>query len=123
MDGDLSNLVDLIPRTGIDVVESFSPTPLSRLTFHKAWQAWRDKVVIWGGLPSPIFEPHVSAKQFERYVTQVLTTAANDGMLILGVADQAVRPTMWERIARVAELISECGVHQPAQGAQVDSVS
>ena len=43
VDGNLIPLLYLIPEGGVDVVESFSPAPLSRLTFEDAWNAWRGK--------------------------------------------------------------------------------
>ena len=39
MDGNMESLLHLVPECGVDVVESFSPAPLTRLTFEDAWKA------------------------------------------------------------------------------------
>ena len=41
MDGDVRPLLALVPQTGLDVCESFSPAPLTSCTFAEAWQAWQ----------------------------------------------------------------------------------
>lgn len=107
MDGDLSALVDLVPECGIDVVESFSPEPLSRLTFRRAWERWHGSVILWGCLASPLFEPFCSEERLEAATREVLSCARRDGGIILGIADQAVGPTLPERIRRVGQMIAQ----------------
>ncbi len=105
MDGNLAPLIDLIPECGVDVVESFSPAPLSALSFEEAWEAWRGKVLIWGGIPSPLFEHHVPRDAFERRVSQMLDLIGDDTRIILGIGDQAMGPTLIERVAWVSQLL------------------
>jgi len=105
MDGDMKPLLDLTPRCGVDLVESFSPAPLSRLTFSEAWEAWRDKVIIWGAIPSPIFEPHYSEAEFLAWVRGMLELIGEGGRIILGIGDQAVSPTLIERVEMVSEML------------------
>ncbi len=107
MDGDLSALLDLVPDSGVDVVESFSPEPLSRLSFRRAWERWRDRVVLWGCLASPRFESQSPAHLLESETREVLACARTGGRLILGIADQAVGPTLEERIRLVTGLIAQ----------------
>jgi hypothetical protein len=103
MDGNMLPLLDLVPECGVDVVESFSPSPLTRLTFADAWKAWRGKVLMWGVIPSPIFEPHVPEHEFELWLDEMFDLLDGDQRIILGIGDQALRPTLTERIARVSE--------------------
>ena len=105
MDGNMKPLLHLIPECGIDVVESFSPAPLTRLTFEEAWQTWRGKVLIWGGIPSSIFESHVPEDKFIEWVKRMLAHIGDDGQVILGVGDQALGPTLIERVRRVSEMV------------------
>jgi len=105
MDGDIKPLLDLVPQSGLDVVESFSPAPLSRLEFADAWRAWRDKVLIWGGIPSPIFETHVPAAEFQAWVRDMLALIGDDGRTILGIGDQAMGPTLIERVEQVSQML------------------
>jgi len=105
MDGNMKPLLHLVPECGVDVVESFSPAPLTRLTFEDAWNAWRGKVLIWGGIPSPIFEPHVSEQDFTEWVKRMLDLLGDDRRIILGIGDQAVGPSLIERIHKASELL------------------
>jgi hypothetical protein len=105
MDGDMKPLLHLVPESGVDVVESFSPAPLSSLTFREAWEAWRGKVLTWGAIPSPIFEPLVSEAEFEQTVSGMLDLIGDDGQIILGIGDQAVGPTLMSRIRQVSDML------------------
>jgi hypothetical protein len=51
-DGNLKQLVCLLPESGLDVCESFTPAPLTTCTFEEAWTAWEKGPLIWGGIPS-----------------------------------------------------------------------
>ena len=105
MDGNMKPLVQLVPECGVDVVESFSPAPLTPLTFKEAWDTWRGKVLMWGVIPSPIFEPHVSEQFFEDWVEEMFDILAGDQRIVLGIGDQAIGPTLLNRIKRVSELL------------------
>jgi len=105
MDGDLKPLLHLIPESGVDVVESFSPSPLSRLSFPEAWEAWRGKVLMWGAVPSPLFEQNVPGWELEHCVCDLLDWVGGDGLIILGIADQAVGQTLIERVRRVSRIL------------------
>ena len=105
MDGNMKPLVHLIPECGVDVVESFSPAPLTPLTFKEAWDTWQGKVLMWGVIPSPIFEPHVSEQYFENWIEEMFDILAGDQQIVLGIGDQAIGPTLLHRIKRVSELL------------------
>jgi len=105
MDGDMTSLLHLVPECGVDVVESFSPAPLTRLTFEDAWNAWRGKVLMWGGIPSPIFEPYVPEREFTQWITRMLDLIGDDRRIILGIGDQAVSPSLMERIKIASEML------------------
>jgi hypothetical protein len=105
MDGNMAPLLDLIPECGVDVVESFSPAPLTRLTFEDAWNAWRGKVLMWGAVPSPIFEPHVPEHEFTEWIDRMQDLIGDDKRIILGIGDQAVCPSLMERILKASEML------------------
>jgi hypothetical protein len=105
MDGNIKSLLHLVPECGIDVVESFSPAPLTGLTFADAWKAWEGKVLMWGAIPSPIFESHVPENEFVEWVSGMLKLIGDDGKIIVGIGDQAVRPTIIERVRQVSEML------------------
>jgi uroporphyrinogen-III decarboxylase len=105
MDGNMEPLLHLIPECGVDVVESFSPAPLTRLTFEDAWKAWRGKVLMWGAIPSPIFESHVPEHEFTEWIKRMLDLLGDDRRIILGIGDQAVSPSLIERIKKASEML------------------
>jgi uroporphyrinogen-III decarboxylase len=101
-DGEMRPLVDLIPETGIDVCESFSPAPLTRCTFEEAWQAWRGGPLIWGGIPSTILERTTGERDFREHVARLLEMAGA-GPIILGIGDQVLHNSLIERVCVIAE--------------------
>lgn len=105
MDGNLTSLLHLVPECGVDVVESFSPAPLTRLSFEDAWNVWRGKVLMWGAVPSPIFEPHVPEREFTEWIQRMLDLLGGDRRIILGIGDQAVGPSLVERIQMAGEML------------------
>jgi len=105
LDGDISLLVDLVAESGLDVAESFSPYPLSQLAFKDAYAAWQHRPLMWGVLPSPLFENSVGVEQFRADITDILDTVKDEQPVILGVADQAVGLSLWERILEVKSMI------------------
>jgi hypothetical protein len=90
-------------------VESFSPFPLSGLSFQQAWSAWKNRIIPWGIIPSPIFEQTTPRDQFEDTVSEIVKTIVGEGTAILGIADQAVSSTMPDRILRAGEIVEELG--------------
>lgn len=102
MDGNLKPLLHLIPDSGVDIIESFSPSPLSELSFATAWEAWQGKVLMWGAIPSPIFESHVPEEEFQATISDMLERIGR-GRIFLGIGDQAMGSSMLERIAYVSE--------------------
>ncbi len=53
MDGELQSLTELIARTKIDAIESFTPPPIGNLSIEEARKAWKDKI-IWANFPEPV---------------------------------------------------------------------
>jgi hypothetical protein len=105
-DGNLKPLLSLLPETGLDVCESFSPAPLTELTLEQAWDAWHGKPLIWGGIPSPILEPSTPEEEFRAYVERLLDLVGN-GPAILGVADMILCNNSIDRVAYIAERVEE----------------
>jgi uroporphyrinogen-III decarboxylase len=112
MDGDMHHLIDLVLETGLDVVESFSPAPLTSVSFDRAWEVWNNNVIMWGAIPSIIFEDETPPDLFEHEVMNILTTVVPDGFIILGIGDQAVQRTRPDRIQYVAKLLEHHGYYK-----------
>lgn len=103
-DGDMKPLLGLLAESGLDVLESFAPAPLTSCTFEEAWNAWRDGPIIWGGIPSPILEARTSESDFRDYVSRVLGTAG-DQPIIWGVSDLVLGINSIERVRYIVDQI------------------
>jgi hypothetical protein len=111
MDGNLRPLLPLIAQTGLDVCESFSPSPLTDCTFDEAWQAWQHGPLIWGGIPSPILEETTRQADFIAYMQQLF--AALDRPVILGVVDLFMVHNSIQRLETIAKWASGGGLPVP----------
>lgn len=101
-DGEVRPLLHLLRETGLDVFESFSPSPMTRCTFEEAWQAWKGGPIIWGGIPSVILEPSTPEQEFRNYVRETLELVGSDAIL-LGIGDQVMPGGLIERIRYIAD--------------------
>ncbi len=104
-DGDLKPLLQLLAESGLDVCESFSPAPLSGCTFDEAWDVWGGgKPIMWGVLPSPLFEERADERDLDAFVDHVLERVGS-GPIILGVSDMVLGNNLIDRVSRVAARI------------------
>lgn len=103
-DGNLKPLVDLMSETGLDVCESFTPQPLTELSFEDAWAAWRNGPLIWGGIPSDLLEERTEQKVFEEFVDNLLNTVGCNP-IIIGVGDMVLDNNLIERVKYIADRI------------------
>ena len=69
-------------------------------------------MIIWGGLPSTLLEPHVPEDDFRAYVNDVFDTIAPGDAFILGVADNVMPQSAIGRIAWITEQVRKRG-HYP----------
>jgi len=60
---------------------------------------------MWGGIPSPIFEPHVPEDEFIGWINRMLDLLGDDRRIILRIGDQAVGLSLMERILKASELL------------------
>ncbi len=105
MDGDVRSLLDLIPESGLDVCELFSPAPLTSCSFDEAWQAWEAGPMIWGGIPSPILEAETSQEEFEAHIDRLFERI--DRPMILGVVDLFMVHNSIERVEAIARRVAQ----------------
>jgi len=104
MDGNVKPLLPLIAESGLDVIESFSPAPLTPCTVTQAQAAWQGKPLIWGGIPSPLLEAATSEAEFEAAIRALLDTLAGQPA-ILNVTDMVLPINEIERVQRIAEMV------------------
>jgi uroporphyrinogen-III decarboxylase len=104
-DADSSQLLDLIRESGFDMAEVFTTEPMVPCTLEQAKEAWGNDVIIWGGIPSVILCEPVSDETFEAYMADLFETISLDDRFILGVADNVMPETKFDRIVRISEML------------------
>ena len=109
-DADSSQLLDLIRESGFDMAEVFTTAPMVPCTMSQAREAWDNDVIIWGGIPSVILCDPVSDEEFEEFMLGLFEDVAPGDSFILGVADNVMPETKFDRIVRISEMAEEYGM-------------
>ena len=110
----LKDLKDLIPQTGVDVIEGFIPPPVGDLSIAEARAAWGDSVVIWVGFPESIFGE--GAKATKKYTLDLLRSDPS-GAVIIGltgigtsrIADEETAQVFRAGMSAIMDAIEEFG--------------
>jgi len=110
-DADSSLLLHLIRESGFDMAEVFTTAPMVPCTMSQARQAWGNDVIIWGGVPSVILCEPVSDEEFEAFMLDLFKTIAPGDSFILGVADNVMPETKFERLLRIGAMVEEYGIY------------
>ncbi|MFH1909502.1 MAG: uroporphyrinogen decarboxylase family protein [Chloroflexota bacterium] len=105
-DGDLKSLVKLLPESGLDICESFTPWPITQCTFEEAWVAWEKGPLIWGGIPSYYLEQRLPEAEFQSRIEQILALIG-DRPIILGIGDAVMSDNDVERVRWIAQRVEE----------------
>jgi uroporphyrinogen-III decarboxylase len=106
-DADTSLLLDLVKESGFDMAEVFTTAPMVKCTLRQAKEVWKNDVIIWGGIPSVILCESFSEDKFEVFMQDLFDTVTTDDRFILGVADNVMPETVFERLVRVGEMLKE----------------
>jgi uroporphyrinogen-III decarboxylase len=108
-DGTLKGLVKEISEAGFDVVEACTPAPVGDITIEEIAELVHPDTILWGGIPGGYFTDIVSDEEFDRHVIHVLEVLRKRPNSALGVADQVIPGSRFERIKRVDRLVEEYG--------------
>jgi uroporphyrinogen-III decarboxylase len=108
-DNDTRQILSHIERAGFGMVECFATYPMVETTLAEARQAWGDRLIIWGGVPSVLLEDPYTDREFDDYMERLFSTIAPGKAFILGIADNAMPGSNIERIKRVTEMIEARG--------------
>jgi hypothetical protein len=104
-DGEMKPLLRQLRETGLDVIESISPAPLTQCTFDELWESvGGGPPVMWGIIPSPLLEERSPEEELHEFVDHVLETVG-DAPIILGVSDMVLGNNLIERVEWVARRI------------------
>jgi hypothetical protein len=110
MDGEPGQLLKVITGSGLDVIEAFTPAPMTGVTLGQARAAYGPDVIIWGGVPSAILVPDLhTEEEFEAHMMTVFREIAPGNRFILGIGDNTMPEASLERVKRVGRLVQEYG--------------
>lgn len=109
MDGTLKGLINRVAKVGFRVLEALTPAPVGDLDIEELAAYAGPGPILWGGLPGVLFTANVEDGDFDSFVKQVLGIMKQEPRFVLGVADQVPPDGLWERVARVHELVDKYG--------------
>jgi hypothetical protein len=109
LDGTMRGLISELSDTGFDVLEALTPSPVGDIEIEDLHNWVKPETTIWGGIPGGYFSDVISDSEFDEFVIRVLETMKKEPRYVLGVADQIVPGSRFERIARVNELVQKYG--------------
>lgn len=109
VDGEMRRLLPMCRETGVDLIEAWTPAPMTSVTTAELRKAWGDQVVIWGGIPAILFEPQYSDEQFDTYIKNLFREIAPGYNFIVGMGDNLPFDADINRVRRVVELIDKYG--------------
>ena len=91
VDGDNAIWATDLARSSVDIIEAFTPAPMTDMTMAEAREAFKDKI-LWVNFPSSI---HLSSADTIRATTkEILDCAAANGRFIMGVTED-IPPDCW----------------------------
>ena len=105
LDGMVRGLLPRLAAIGFDAVEALTPQPAGdvAVTDMRALAA-NDRVVLWGGVPGPMFVPPFTWNDVQQHVETLLSAWAN-GPFILGVGDQVPPDGDLDFVRKISDLI------------------
>jgi hypothetical protein len=101
-DGDMTQLLRMFVEADYDVADCFACAPLVRCRFEDALAAWRGRIAIWGGIPSPLLEPTVPIEQFRQHLDAIARALTPADRFIAAISDQAMPEASYGRIGNIA---------------------
>jgi len=94
----------------MDIAEAICPQPMTKCTISEIKKAFKDKVTIFGGVPSVVLEEEsMTDEEFEAFMRRLFKEIAPGYRFILGVADTVPANAKFSRIKRIGEMVNEWG--------------
>ena len=104
--GRTRNLLPLLPRTGIDVVEAVVTEPMANITLEEALDSLDGKVTLQGGIPAVMLCPNVVSKRdFEDYIENIVLKQKGRAGFILGMSDNVPPDADFSRVEIISEIL------------------
>jgi hypothetical protein len=105
LDGRVRGLLPRLAEVGFDAVEALTPKPAGDVNVNDMRAlAANDRVVLWGGIPGPMFVPPYTWDDVRRHVQTLLSAWANSPF-VLGVGDQVPPNGSLDFVRKISDLI------------------
>ncbi len=111
LDGAMKGLIRELSSAGFDVLEALTPDPVGDIPIEELHKWVQGDTILWGGIPGGFFSDELSDEKFDAYVTRVINVMKQSPRYVLGVADQVVPKSRFNRIKRVSELVEQHGYY------------
>ena len=109
-DGENLKLLPFYGAAGIDVAQSFCPSPMTRLTLRQMREGLGADRAVWGGIPSIALEPDSMADAaFEGFLDRLPDEVGTGRRLILSVSDMVPPDADLGRLERIGNRINALG--------------
>lgn len=109
LDGTLRPLLSKLSKAGFDVIEAVTPAPVGDIELEELRDHVQEETIIWGGIPGGFFADSYPEEEFEGWVRRALDVMKKDRHFVMGVADQVVPGSSFERLKKVAVLVKRYG--------------
>lgn len=117
-DGENKSLMDLIRDSGMHVAEAICPYPMTKVRLEAYYRRWRERLTLFGGIPSNLLLPSTTARgEFEAFLQEIPRAIAPGDRFILGVADTTPPDADFERLVQIGAWVAENG-HLPLEGSK-----
>ena len=100
-DGEMKQLLQSLRDCDVQVVEAFTPQPMTSIDVAKTRKLWHGRVVMWGGVASTVLTSVYSDAEFERYIEDLFAAVAPGDHFILGFGDNVPTDALFHRLQRL----------------------
>ena len=113
-DGENYGLMDYLLESGMDVADSVCPAPMTKLSFIDYYECMRDKITIWGGIPSnAMLRETMPDNEFYAYIEKMFANLGSGKRLIISVADTLPPAARFDRLEYIARMCRDFGPVKP----------
>jgi hypothetical protein len=105
LDGMVRGLLPRLAAVGFDIVEALTPKPAGDVDVADVRTlAANDRVILWGGVPGPMFVPPFTWDDVKQHV-ETLLSAWGNSPFVLGVGDQVPPDGDLDFVRKISDLI------------------
>ena len=106
-DADTEGLFQNIIESGFTFIDCFATDPIVTTTFEEAVDAWKDQVVIYGGVASNLVIPSICSEgDFDNYLRKLFKTIKEKPCRVLvGIADLVMPNASMNRVEKVGRMV------------------